>query len=171
MKPSSHIHNHPHMIATFLMNDISRICRQLVDHQMRQVGLTRAQWYLVNYVYMYDGLSQQELADLIDLGKSNVAQQIRSLEEKGWIHRGPHERDGRSFRVYMTDGMKPIVRKLNDLANQVLKETVGKLGEKELKQLIITLKGIDLNLEKELNQEGTTPNIRKLVEEIRKDLT
>ena len=119
---------------------------------------------------MYDGLSQQELADLIDLGKSNVAQQIRSLEEKGWIHRGPHERDGRSFRVYMTDGMKPIVQKLNDLANLVLKETVGKLDGKELKQLIITLKGIDLYLEKELSRDGATPAISKLVEAIRKEM-
>lgn len=158
------------MIATFLMNDISRICRQLVDHQMRLVGLTRAQWYLLNYVYMYDGLSQQELADLIDLGKSNVAQQIHSLADKGWVRRGPHERDGRSFRVFMTDKMKPAVRKLNQLASLILKESVGKLSEKELKQLILVLKGIDLHLETELNRDEVSPAITKLVAEIRKEL-
>lgn len=169
MKLSSHV-THPHMIATFLMNDISRICRQLVDEQMRLVGLTRAQWYLLNYVHLYDGLSQQELADLIDLGKSNVAQQIRSLEEKGWVRRAPHETDGRSFRVYITAKMRPAIRKLNKLADLALKGTLDRLDNKQVSQLIVMLKGIDLQLETELGGDRSIPGVNRVVAEIRKDL-
>jgi len=169
MKLSGHV-TQPHMIVAFLVNDVSRMCRQLTDRKMREVGLTRAQWFLLNYVLIYDGLSQQELADLSDLPKSNVAVQIRTLEAKGWVSRGPHETDGRSFRVYLTEEMKPIIRKLNDVASMVLKDTLSKISEKEVKHLIIMLKSIDLQLEAEFAIAKPTPKLNKLIEEIRQDL-
>jgi len=70
----------------------------------------------------------------------------------------------------MTARMKPTVKKLNLLADLVLKDTVGRFSEKELKQLIIMLKGIDLQLEAELSRGKTKPGVSKLIEEIRKDL-
>jgi len=158
------------MVATFLMNDISRMCRQLVDKQMRAIGLTRAQWYLLNYVHLYDGVSQQELADLIDLGKSNLGQQVRILEKKGWVIRKPHEKDGRSFRVYMTKKMKPTIRKLNMLADIILKGSMDRLDGNEVNQLIFMLKAVDVQLEATLARGEPLPKVKKLMEEISQDL-
>ena len=169
MRLSGHV-TQPHMVATFLMNDISRICRQLVDQHMRQIDLTRAQWYLLNYVHLYDGLSQQELADLVDLGKSNVAKQIRSLEQKGWVKRGPHEQDGRSFRVYMIKKMKPTIKKLNSVAELSLQGVLDHLNKKEISALVHMLKGIDLQLESALADNTPDPEITRLLKEIRKEL-
>lgn len=170
MKLSGHV-TQPHMIASFLMNDISRIARQLVDQHMRNLGLTRAQWYLLNYVYMYDGLSQQELADLIDLGKSNVAKQIHSLEQKGWVKRRPHESDGRSFRVYLMADMKKTISKLNEIASLALENLLTRFDKKDVTQFINMLRGIDLQLEMDLAREEPSPGITKLVKEISGDLS
>lgn len=169
MKLSTHV-TQPHMIASFLMNDIARICRQLVDQQMRPLGLTRAQWYLLNYVFLYDGLSQQELADLIDLGKSNVAKQIHSLEEKGWVRRGPHERDGRSFRVYLTAEMKPTIKKLNKLVELNLQNAFQGLEETKVPQFIDALRNIDRQLENELRSGLPLKGSKKLLDEIASDM-
>jgi hypothetical protein len=58
----SNLPSEPHLLASWLMNDIARVCRRLIDRQMRSFDLTSAQWYLLNYLYSYDGISQQELA-------------------------------------------------------------------------------------------------------------
>ena len=156
MKLSEHV-TEPYMVASFLMNDISRICRQLVDQQMRTLDLTRAQWYLLNYIYLYDGLSQQELADLIDLGKSNVAKQVHALEEKGWVRRGPHEADGRSFRVYLVPEVKPTIKKLNGIAEICLKNLLTGFTKTESTQLIGMLRRIDRMLEDQLSNNVPPP--------------
>ena len=169
MKISEHIQR-PHMVATFLMNGISRICRQLVDRQMRPIGLTRAQWYMLNYVYLYEGLSQQELADLIDFSKSNVAKHIRSLEKKGWVARGAHEHDGRSFRVHLTADMKPTIRKLNKLAELTLRNVLDDLPDDAIPLLIAGLKSVDRHLESEFKRNIPIRGARTLIDDIVNDL-
>lgn len=170
MKLSGHV-TEPHMIASFLMNDIARICRQVIDQHMRHLGLTRAQWYLLNYLYLYDGLSQQELADLIDLGKSNVAKQIYSLEKKGWVTRSPHESDGRSFRVYLMADMKSTIKKLNKIVSLAIQNLLARFSKKEVTLFINMLRGIDLQLEVILTENKLSPNLRKLLDEVNANLS
>jgi len=171
MKLSTHVVQ-PHMVASFLMNDIARMCRQLVDQKIRDLDLTRAQWYLLNYIFLYEGLSQQELADLADLGKSNVAKQIHSLEQKGFVRRGLHETDGRSFRVYMTQGASKTVRKLNLLVEHILRNILDTLNEGEKDTLIALLRRIDQNLDKELRSPapGGSQRTSRLLASVKEDL-
>lgn len=163
----------PHMVASFLMNDIARMCRQMVDQQIREIGLTRAQWYLLNFVYLYDGLSQQELADLIDLGKSNVAKQIHSLEEKGWIRRGPHESDRRSFRVHMSAEIRKTVKKLNRLVHLILQNVLSPLTPDEAQQLIGFLRAIDQQFDRDLHTQPPPPSkeMTRLIEQIKEEMS
>lgn len=160
----------PHVTASWLMNDIARICRQLIDKQMRAFELTRAQWYLLNYLYLYDGLSQQELADLVDLGKSNVSKHVQVLETKGWVTRGPHEVDRRSFRVFLSVEMKPTIQKLNAVAAACTKNLLARFTDKEIAQFVNMLRMIDLQLESELMESQSISGIEKLSQEINDEL-
>lgn len=144
------------------------MCRQMVDREMRKIGLTRAQWYILNFVFLYEGATQQELADMLDLGKSAVAKQIATLQEKGWLYKGIHESDSRSFRVYLTEGMRPVVVKLNKLAESILSPFLDRLSSDEASTLIHLLRTIDLHLEG-LNG-NSSPSVQKLLKEIDREL-
>lgn len=141
-----------HMIATFLINDISRMCRQVVDREMRKIGLTRAQWYILNFIYLYEGATQQELADLIDLGKSAVGKQVATLQDRGWVYKGNNENDARSFRVYLTEHMKPAVVRLNKFVELVLAPALGPLKDHEVPSLIYMLRSLDSQIEDLLSE-------------------
>lgn len=169
MKLSNHV-KQKHMIASFLITDSARVIRQLVDKNMRLLGLTRAQWFLLNYAYLYDGLSQQEIANLIDLGKGNVATQIHSLVAKGWLRRERHETDGRSFRVYIPTDMRPTIRKLNKVAELSLKNLLNGVEENDVERLIAVMRHIDQQLEIEIRKTAPAKELNRLVEEISAEL-
>jgi DNA-binding MarR family transcriptional regulator len=50
-----------------------------------------------------DGLSQGDLAEILDIRPGSVAELAKKLEKAGYIERKPDENDGRIKRVYLTD--------------------------------------------------------------------
>lgn len=58
--------------------------------------------YLLN-ICAHPGIPQDRLAELIYVHKSNVARQLASLEEKGFITRTPDPQDRRSLLVFPTE--------------------------------------------------------------------
>lgn len=159
-----------HMVITFLINDISRICRQIVDQQMRKVGLTRAQWYLLNYIYLYEGITQQELVNILDMSKSAVAHQISTLRAKGWISRDQNESDGRSFRIYLTESKRLIAKKLITLGDMTLVPIVERLNSEEISTVIRVLRNIDLHFESDAKTNKAQEKALKLIAEIKQEL-
>ena len=57
--------------------------------------------YILN-ICRNPGITQEELTQLIYVHKSNVARQLASLEEKGFITRTPDAQDRRTLRVFPT---------------------------------------------------------------------
>jgi len=49
------------------------------------------------------GMSLSELSNLMLCDKSNATRIIKGLETDGLVYRKPHETDGRTLRLYLTD--------------------------------------------------------------------
>lgn len=133
------------LIAWFLINDAAKRFFAAVDGEMRSVGLTRAQWYLMTHVYYFEGLTQQELADRMDLTKSSAAKLIRKLEAKRWVQREDDKSDGRIQRVYLLPAIRPLIQALSHLARDALRAPLSPLNETEMKQLTKLLRKLDVD--------------------------
>ena len=46
----------------FLIHDVARLMRNLFDKRMSELGLTRSQWWILNYLYFNEGINQSEFA-------------------------------------------------------------------------------------------------------------
>lgn len=91
--------------------------------------------YLIN-ISKYPGISQEQLSKNIYVHKSNVARQLSSLEEKGFIYRENSHIDKRVLLVYPTDKtlkILPKIKKINQEWNELL---LKDLDEKEKKLII-----------------------------------
>ena len=58
--------------------------------------------YLIN-ICKNPGITQEQLSRLIYVHKSNVARQVGSLEEKGFVERRPDPSDRRNLLLYPTE--------------------------------------------------------------------
>jgi DNA-binding MarR family transcriptional regulator len=119
----------------FLITDIGRRYRIMIDRRMKSVGLTRSQWWLISFLHYFNGSTQQQLADIMDTGKAGVAKLLDRMEEKGLIHRVSDPLDGRSKRVHLADQIKPLASEIEAGLDEVTAQSLRALTADEAAQL------------------------------------
>jgi MarR family transcriptional regulator for hemolysin len=130
----------------FLVHDVARLMRTAYDRRTRTLGLTRSQWWVLNHLYFNEGISQSELADLLDIEKPSLGRLLDRLAAKGWLERRPDPDDRRIRRVYLTGEVQEMMRSLRVLAADLRTEALDGLGEAERKRFLDMLLVIKGNL-------------------------
>src|ERR1700732_4228374 len=86
----------------FLLHDVARLLRVDADKRARQHGMTRAQWGILIWLERQPGLSQKELAEILEVEPITVARLIDRLEGRGMVERRPDPRDRRIWRLHLS---------------------------------------------------------------------
>jgi DNA-binding MarR family transcriptional regulator len=84
-----------------LLHDVARLIRVEADKRARRHGMTRAQWALLIRLEQNPGLSQKEVADLLEVEPISVARLVDRLEAGGLIERRPDASDRRIWRLHL----------------------------------------------------------------------
>jgi len=85
----------------FLLHDVARLLRVDADKRASAHGMTRAQWGILIWLDRQPGLSQKELAELLEVEPITVARLIDRLEARGMVERRPDPKDRRIWRLHL----------------------------------------------------------------------
>ena len=94
----------------FLLHDVARLLRVEADRRARSHGMTRAQWAILIWLGRQPGLSQKELAELLEVEPITVARLIDRLEGRGMVERRPDPRDRRIWRLHLCPPALPLLQ-------------------------------------------------------------
>jgi MarR family transcriptional regulator, transcriptional regulator for hemolysin len=130
----------------FLLTDVARLMRTIYDRRVRSLGLTRSQWWVLNHLYRGDGVTQTELADILEIEKPTLGRLLERLEAKGWVRREADARDGRVWRVYLTDEVEPAMHTLRAVAAELRRDALAGLDAAERERFVDALLAIRSNL-------------------------
>lgn len=130
----------------FLLNDVARLLRTAYDRRVKSLGLTRSQWWVLNHLYRGDGVTQTELAETLEIEKPTLGRLLDRLEAKGWVRREADARDGRAWRVYLTDEVAPAMGELRRLAAELRRDALSGLSAADRERFVDTLLAIKSNL-------------------------
>ena len=130
----------------FLLNDTARQLRTNYDRRMRELGLTRSQWWVLTHLYFNEGLSQTKLSDILEIERATLGRLLDRLEAKGWIERRTVETDRRVKLVYLAGAVEPLLRTMRALAANMRTEALANLSDEEQERFISTLTKIKNNL-------------------------
>lgn len=86
----------------YTMTDVARLLRTVFERRVRTLGLTRAQWVTIARLHRRPGLSQSEVADVLEIEKATAGRLIDRMEAKGWIERRSDPLDRRINRLHLT---------------------------------------------------------------------
>ena len=84
-----------------LLNDVGRMLRTEGDRRARAQGMTRAQWVMLLRLERQPGLSQKELAELLEVEPITVARLVDRLEARGLVERRADPADRRVWRLHL----------------------------------------------------------------------
>lgn len=130
----------------FLLHDVARQMRITYDRRMRQLGLTRSQWWVMTYLYFNEGISQTELSSILDVERATLGRLLDRLEAKGWVERRAHPNDRRVKRVYLTGEVEPLMQTMRAMAADVRGVALEGITPQEHELLIALLTKIKANL-------------------------
>ena len=71
-------------------------------------------------LYRREGISQQELARKLLVGRSNMSMLLPQLEKRGLIERRPDPRDKRVLRLHLTDEGKAITEQAMQIQTSLI---------------------------------------------------
>ena len=107
-----------------LLHDVARLIRLEADKRARLHDLTRAQWVLLLKLARHPGLSQKDLAEILEVEPMSVARLIDRLTTRGLVERRADPRDRRIWRLHLCPKAEPLLRLIEaqraELAAQVL---------------------------------------------------
>ena len=86
--------------------------------------------YIVD-ICAHPGVTQEQLSKIMYVHKSNVARQVSSLEEKGFVERRPDPADRRNLLVYPTQKAVAVLDKIRAVHAQWRERLLEGFSEEE----------------------------------------
>jgi len=130
----------------FILNDVARLMRTTFDRRVKSLGLTRAQWWVLNHLFRNDGATQSELAVMLELEKPSLGRLLDRLEAKGWVRRENDAGDRRVRRVFLTEEVQPAIKAMRAAAADVRREALAGLAAEDQERFVDILLAIKGNL-------------------------
>ena len=126
----------------FLIHDVSRLRRVVVDRALKPLGITRSQWWVLAFLSRRDGMTQTALASDLDLTKVAIGGLLDRMEAAGFVERRADQTDGRARRVYLTRAGAKMVNAIRASVETVELEILDRIPEEALAQAAETLRAL-----------------------------
>ena len=130
----------------FLIHDVSRLRRVVVDRALKPLGVTRSQWWVLAFLSRRDGMTQTALAADLDLTKVAIGGLIDRMEAAGVVERRADQRDGRIRRVYLTPAGTRLIATIRGNVEQIEQAILADVSERDLAAAAGTLLSIKRTL-------------------------
>jgi DNA-binding MarR family transcriptional regulator len=119
----------------YAITDVARLLRTVFERRVRDRGLTRAQWLVLARVHRRPGMSQSEVADLLEIEKATAGRLVDKMEAKGWLERRADVRDRRINRLHLTPAAERLHAAIWPLAEATVDAALAGLTAAERRVL------------------------------------
>ncbi|HWU54860.1 MAG TPA: MarR family transcriptional regulator [Rhizomicrobium sp.] len=96
----------------FVLHDVARLMRTRFDQRAREWGMTRAQCVTLMKLECRPGMSQTELAAILEVEPITVARLIDRLEASGMVERRPDPSDRRMHRLHLLPPSQSVLEEI-----------------------------------------------------------
>ena len=148
----------------FLLSDCQRLLSTVLDRQLREAGfpLSRSQWRVIAYLSRNDGITQTQLAELLDMERAPLGALVDKLETAGLVARQSDPSDRRVNRIFLTPRGTDTMPSVRAQVAELMPVITAGISDKEMDSLINSLNQLKQNLLTARERKGPTCNTRSL---------
>ena len=122
--------------------ETSRLLRNYIDHRAKTRGTTRAQWIVLFRLREQEGLSQVDLAEVLELQPISLVRLLDRLVEHELLERRQDPKDRRANRLFLTERGRQLVDDLDSLRNAIATDVLHDIADEKIKSGLDTLKDV-----------------------------
>jgi MarR family transcriptional regulator, transcriptional regulator for hemolysin len=117
----------------------SRLLRNYIDHRAKSRGTTRAQWIVLFRLRQQEGLSQVDLAEVLELQPISLVRLLDRLVEHGLLERRPDPKDRRANKLFLTGAGRGLVDDLDSLRDAIASDVLRDIPSEAIQTSLDTL--------------------------------
>jgi MarR family transcriptional regulator for hemolysin len=118
----------------------SRLLRNYIDQRAKANGTTRAQWIVLFRLRQQEGLSQVDLADVLELQPISLVRLLDRLVEHGLLERRHDPKDRRANRLFLTPRGRQLVDDLDSLRDAIATDVLHGVPDMAIETSLTTLR-------------------------------
>src|SRR6185312_6682833 len=120
----------------------SRLLRNFIDNRAKSRGTTRAQWIVLFRLREQEGLSQVDLADVLELQPISLVRLLDRLVEHGLLERRHDPKDRRANRLFLTAKGRQLVDDLDGLRDAIATDVMHDMPATTVQTTLDALRAI-----------------------------
>src|SRR5512146_2326762 len=105
-----------------LVTDVTRLMRKHFDRRAERFNLTRAQWRALKRLSYSEGMTQSDLAEMIEMEPIAVGRVIDRLQKAGFVERRADPNDRRAWRLYLTKSAHAVVGDMEHISTELYRQ-------------------------------------------------
>ena len=125
---------------------IHRTGSSFLSKEFSKFNIGSGQYMYLIHLYKNDGLSQEELTEILNIDKGTTAKSIKKLETEGFVMRVKDKNDKRINRVYLAPKALEIKDEFLSSINAWENTLTSNLSYAEKEQALTLLKKITYNI-------------------------
>jgi MarR family transcriptional regulator, transcriptional regulator for hemolysin len=133
----------------------SRLLRNYIDHRAKGRGTTRAQWIVLFRLREQEGLSQVDLADVLELQPISLVRLLDRLVEHGLVERRHDPRDRRANRLFLTAAGRQLADDLDSLRESIATDVLQDISVAAIETSLETLQDVKDRIKSFAEPPGT----------------
>lgn len=133
----------------------SRLLRNYIDHRAKGRGTTRAQWIVLFRLREQEGLSQVDLADVLELQPISLVRLLDRLVEHDLVERRHDPRDRRANRLFLTAAGRQLANDLDSLRESIATDVLQDIPAAAIETSLETLRDVKDRIKSLAEPAGT----------------
>ncbi|MSP02135.1 MAG: MarR family transcriptional regulator [Acetobacteraceae bacterium] len=146
----------------FLLHDVARLLRVDADKRARAHGMTRAQWGILIWLERQPGISQKELAELLEVEPITVARLVDRLEARGMVERRPDPRDRRIWRLHLSRPAHLVLLEISEQRAEMATMVTNGVAKRSQTIMIEALVRMKATLTRDSHPTRRPPELNRL---------
>jgi DNA-binding MarR family transcriptional regulator len=134
--------DHPRFRSWIGVARACQLMQQAVTRAIADLGIKPPHLDILVNLYRFDGISQQELARKLLVGRSNMSMLLPQLEKRGLIVRRADARDKRVLRLSLTDAGRTLTEQAMTIQTGLIERTLSKAPEDRCLQVAEAMEDI-----------------------------
>ncbi|RUR14880.1 MarR family winged helix-turn-helix transcriptional regulator [Legionella septentrionalis] len=130
----------------YMLVNLTRQLRALVKSQTKDSPLTFEQIRAISHIARFEGISQVELANLLEAKAMAASTIVNALEKTSLVIRKRDKSDRRTYRLHLTAAGKKVADELQGLSKQIFKLMTKNISEAELHVFYSTMEKMQENI-------------------------
>ena len=132
----------------YLCGEFSHVFHQRLTREFRDnaIAVTVEQFSVLAILFYQNGVSQQEISDVLGRDKTTVARVISIMERDNMITRVMNKEDNRGKLIYLTRKGRSIQQKAVGVSGNLYLKAIRNLKESQLKVAMKIIAAMTVNL-------------------------